>query len=265
MATIVPDPAMNETTRLILPVARQFEAASFRAWPAASATYDGAWITRLTPGHPSRRLNSVNFLDPGDSANIPARVAASLERFAAAGVAPAFRITPLSAPEIKDYLEGEGWRTEAESVVMRTRLADLPETDALDQIPLKDVDRFIDAAAAVRGVRDERWAVLATVIRSIQPEAGLFIADDAGVPVASTICVHEGALAGLFDLVTAENRRGKGHGKELVIAALRWARLRGARYGWLQVEANNAPALALYGKLGFTELYRYSILQPRVR
>lgn len=256
---------MSEASHLILPVARQFEAASFRAWPARSSTYDGAWITRLTPGHPSRRLNSVNFLDPGDAANIPARVAAAIERFEAAGVVPAFRITPLSAPEIKDYLDAEGWGAEAESVVMRARLADLPETKLLDPIPVKDIARFIDASAVVRGVRDERWAALESVVRSIQPEVGLFVAHDHGAPVASAICVHEGALAGLFDLVTAENRRGLGHGTALVLAALHWARLRGARYGWLQVEATNAPALALYEKLGFTELYRYrySIRQPQ--
>lgn len=263
MATTVPDPAMSEATQAILPVARQFEAASFRAWPALSSTYDGAWITRLTPGHPSRRLNSVNFLDPGDGANIPTRVAAARDRFDAAGVPLAFRLTPLSAPELKEHFDAEGWRTEAESIVMRARLADLPETDALDQIPLKDVERFVEAAAVVRGVHDGRWAVLAKVINSIQPEAGLFIVEDNGAPVASTICVHEGALAGLFDLVTSESHRGKGHGRRLVTSALRWARLRGARFGWLQVEADNATAIRMYEKLGFSELYRYSIRLPQ--
>ena len=31
---------------------------------------------------------------------------------------------------------------------------------------------------------------------------------------------------------------------------------------WLQVEAANEPALALYGSLGFTEVYRYHYRQP---
>lgn len=263
MATTVPDPAMTEVAQAILPVARQFEAASFRAWPALSSTYDGAWITRLTPGHPSRRLNSVNFLDPGDGTNIPARIAAARERFAAAGVPLAIRLTPLSSPEVGAFLDSENWATEAESLVMRARLGDLPETDALDQIPLKDVDRFVASAAAVRGVHDGRWEVLADVIRSIQPEVGLFVADEDNAPVASAICVHEGALAGLFDLVTSEKHRGRGHGRRLVTAALKWARLRGARYGWLQVEAGNTTAIRIYEKLGFSELYRYSIRLPR--
>lgn len=262
MATTVPDDGMSAETPSILPIARQFEAASFRAWPAASTSYDGAWITRLTPGHPSRRLNSVNFLDPGDAADIPARVARAREVFAAAGVPLALRLTPLSAPEVKDYLDAEGWRTEAESVVMRASLGQLPEQDPSDQAPIGDIERFIAAAAAVRGVDDGRWAVLAKVIASIQAEAGFFVAEQDSYPVASTICVHEGALAGLFDLVTAPAQRGQGHGRRLVISALNWAKSRGARQAWLQVEADNRVALSLYAKLGFSELYRYAIRVP---
>ena len=48
------------------PIVRRFEAAGFRAWPAAAVHYDGTWVMRLTAGHPAKRLNSVNPLDPGD-------------------------------------------------------------------------------------------------------------------------------------------------------------------------------------------------------
>ena len=47
-----------------LGIARRFEAAGFRAWPAASVHYDGTWVIRLTAGHTAKRLNSVNPLDP---------------------------------------------------------------------------------------------------------------------------------------------------------------------------------------------------------
>ena len=51
--------------------------------------------------------------------------------------------------------------------------------------------------------------------------------------------------------------RGGGHGRRIVLAALKWARLRGAREAWLQVEADNGPATALYRSIGFREAYRY--------
>ncbi len=47
--------------------------------------YDGTWSIRLTPGHPSRRLNSVNPLDPNDHSELNDRIARAKRVFAAAG------------------------------------------------------------------------------------------------------------------------------------------------------------------------------------
>ena len=74
--------------------------------------------------------------------------------------------------------------------------------------------------------------------------------------------MHDGDLAGLFEIATAAAERGKGHGRRLVLSALKWARLRGARQAWLQVEADNLAARRLYGTLGFTEVYRYHYRRP---
>ena len=133
----------------------------------------------------------------------------------------------------------------------------------MDQIPLKDVGRFVDggargAAAPIR--RCGRACPKSSA--SIQPEAGLFVLEEGDEPLATPICVHDGDLAGLFEIATDAGERGQGHGRRLVLSALKWARLRGARDAWLQVEADNAPALALYRSLGFDEVYRYHYRRP---
>ncbi|TIU20618.1 MAG: GNAT family N-acetyltransferase, partial [Mesorhizobium sp.] len=56
--------------------------------------------------------------------------------------------------------------------------------------------------------------------------------------------------------------RNQGHARHLILSALKWARLRGAREAWLQVEDDNAPALTLYRSLGFDEVYRYHYRRP---
>ncbi|KAJ0336166.1 hypothetical protein COL154_014372, partial [Colletotrichum chrysophilum] len=100
------------------------------------------------------------------------------------------------------------------------------------------------------------------IIGAIQPEVGLFVLERGEEPLATLICVHEGDIAGLFEIATARAARNQGHGRNLILSALKWARLRGARQAWLQVEAGNVPALALYGSLGFEDVYHYHYRRP---
>lgn len=247
----------------VLAIVRRYEAAGFRAWPAAAVHYDGTWVVRLTAGHPAKRLNSVNPLDPGDIQHIAERIGRASRRFDAYGRPLTFRISPLSGPDLSKYLDSEGWSIFAESLVMRLPLADATLDDAMDQIPLKDISRFIGAALKVSGSDVSLRPGLSEIIGAIQPEAGLFALEAGSEPLATLICVHDGDLAGLFEIATDRSVRNQGHGRHLIRSALKWARLRGAREAWLQVEADNAPALALYRSLGFDEVYRYHYRRPQ--
>ena len=68
-------------------------------------------------------------------------------------------------------------------------------------------------------------------------------------------------MAGIFELATRAGRRRQGHGRTVVATALRWARTRGASKVWLQVEADNEAAVALYRNFGFRDIYRYHYRQ----
>ena len=245
-----------------LPMVRRFEAAGFRAWPAASVQYDDTWAVRLTAGHPARRLNSINPLDPGDDANLTERIARAERRFASYGRPLTFRVSPLSGAAITAHLDREGWGRFSESIVMRAPLGERLVGDAIDRIPLQDVGRFISAAIAIGNVEPALRPGLSEVINAIEPQAGLFAHEPEGQPVSTAICVHDGDLAGLFEVATDPSQRGRGHARHTVLSALKWAFARGARIAWLQVEAGNEAALALYRSLGFTEAYRYHYRQP---
>jgi ribosomal protein S18 acetylase RimI-like enzyme len=246
----------------VLAMVRRYEAAGFRAWPAAAVHYDGTWLVRLTAGHPAKRLNSVNPLDPGDTDQVAVRIVRASRRFDAYGRPLTFRMSPLSGQVLSKHLDEAGWNRFDESLVMRLPLAEAELGEAMDQIPLKDISRFIGALLKTRGSDASLRPGLSEVIGAIQPEAGLFALEDGSEPLATLICVHDGDLAGLFEVATEKYVRNKGHGRNLILSALKWARLRGAREAWLQVEAGNAPALALYRSLGFEEVYRYHYRRP---
>jgi ribosomal protein S18 acetylase RimI-like enzyme len=246
-----------------LATVRRFEAAGFRAWPAGTVHYDGTWVLRLTEGHPAKRLNSVNPLDPGDTNDIAERAARAAIRFEAFGRPLTFRLSPLSGEAISRHLDAEGWDSFGHSIVMQLALDDDAVHGAMDQIPMKDMGRFVGAALITQGADPALRSGLLEIIGAIQPEAGLFVLEGEEEPLATAICVHDGDLAGLFEVATIAAERGNGFGRRIVLSALKWARLRGARTAWLQVEAGNEAAIRLYGSLGFTETYRYHYRRPR--
>lgn len=249
-----------DITKPWLPAVRRLEAAGFRAWPASSVTFDGSWQIRMTPGHPSKRLNSLVPLDPADAGNMAARVTAAQKLFDLAGLRAAIRQSPLCPPGLPAILTAAGWTPRYETLVMA---ADLAKTDipaGMDHLPTHDIQRFSEACVRIDS-REATAPVLAGIISAIQPTAGLFLMEGTEGPNAVGICVQDGDLAGLQQIVVEPSSRRRGIGLELVTAALRWAKLRGARYAWLQVMADNQPACSLYQRLGFKSIYQYAYWQ----
>ena len=236
---------------------RRLEAAAFRAWPSASTYYDGTWSIRLTPQHPSRRLNSVNPLDPNDHGELEDRISRAEARFLAVGKPLTFRQTPLASRELEQYLHEEGFSRNHESSVLSMSLSNFNSDRALNQIPLRDIKRYVEASVAVHGVDQGSREALASVIASIKATYSLFVSEDELGPVSTVICVQDGDLAGILDLGTREDARRVGHGATALATALKWAKSHGAQMAWLQVDLESDPALALYRDFGFEEIYRY--------
>ncbi|MDN5928560.1 MAG: GNAT family N-acetyltransferase [Hyphomicrobiales bacterium] len=245
-----------------LATVRRYEAAGFRAWPAASVHYDGTWLIRLTAGNQAKRLNSVNPLDPSDGGRLGDRIARAARRFEAYGRPLVFRMSPLSGRVLSHYLDDQGWSRFEESLILRMPLSGAAIDDALYQIPLKDVGRFINAAIRTENLDPALRPGLSEIIGSIEPRTGLFVMEQGGTPVTTAICVQDNDIAGLFKIATAAEERGKGYGRRTILSALKWARSHGAREAWMQVDAGNAVALGVYRSLGFTEAYRYHYRRP---
>ncbi len=241
-----------------LPAVRRFEAVGFRAWPATSVVYDGSWQVRLTGGHPSRRLNSIVPLDPGDISDIEIRLEKARKRFEAYGRPLTVRETPLAPPQLIAALREKGWSRIEETLVLSADLTAMVLPAGMDYLPTHDAGRFVDAYITAEGAPASLKPALAEILDGIKPATGLFVLEDpVKGPLATVLCVQDNDLAGILLLSVSGEERRRGLGTEILSAALRWARMRGAKTAWLQVGAGNAAALALYRKLGFEEAYRY--------
>ncbi|MFD2236646.1 GNAT family N-acetyltransferase [Aureimonas populi] len=251
--------AITEAERLKqFAIVRRLEAAGFRAWPAESTVYDGTWAVRLTHSFPARRLNSVNPLDPADHADIEARIERARERFAALGRPLIFRQSPLAPPRLVEHLDRTGWGYDSETAVFIADLASIDLSQAIDRIPIRDGERYLEASLKVHERPPELREGLWRILSSIRPATAFFVRESTeGEPVAVALATADNDLAGILDVAVVPQMRRQGIGRDLIQTALRHTMHKGARTGWLQVECANTAGIALYRGLGFREAYRY--------
>ncbi len=197
-------------------------------WPQLDTAPLGAWILRWSSLSPQRRANSVLAMAP---AGVDDAVAAVEAHYAALGRRAIAAVLPGSAEE--EAFRSHGWVPESS------------EADSLFQLA--------GVAMARRALRE-------------RPAYAVRLEED-GDQVVATVGADAGGLAslagdwvGLRALEVAPARRRRGLGMAVVGALLDWGAERGATTAYLQVLADNAAALGLYGRLGFTTHHTYRYL-----
>ena len=243
--------------RSIEPGARRIEERALNASGAfQSLVYDG-WLLGYRPG-PTKRLRCIN---PFYRSTLPLaeKIAYCTAFYGATGLPAVFRLLPFSQPSSLDgWLDDNGWGMFERTLVLRADLAcaQAPATagNSVEMVPVTQweplVAELLDIAPDARPRFAERAAMYPL------PQAGAVIRRD-GEIVACGLLKLEDDHAGIFALKTAARWRGRGLGRAMVAALLEEARLRGAATAYLQVTADNAPALALYRRFGFAPAYEY--------
>lgn len=241
---------------------REIEEAAMSSWPALSTVFDGRWIVRLSEGH-TGRANSVNVLDSGDGGDAVGRLARSADLFRRRALRPTLRATPLTPPSVVAAAEGAGWLPEGESLVMTMPLHPEPGHRTAAQLPAGSVTpEWLAAVGACMAFSEAKQQAIGSKLAVLGLEAGFFLhRDEDGAPVATGLGVVSRAhyLVGIMDLGVRPDARRQGHGSAVLAEILAWGaqHFPGGCHAWLQVSADNEPAIALYRRRGFAEGYRY--------
>ena len=237
----------------------QIEGATLTAWPALRQAHDGLWVWRFARGY-TKRANSIHCLDPSDGAYAEERLRRMAELSGGHGIAPVFRVTPLTAAPIVDVLDGMGWEEFEPSLVMAMEMpdAEFPVNYPLRYFDPADPDWY-KAQAYMAGYDTETTDVLRAIVENIAVESrGILVYHKAGLPVAATLAVVASGIGMFLNVVTHPSARGMGYGRAAMCAALNWVNQRGAHHSALQVRADNEAAMNLYASLGFGEVYPYA-------
>ncbi|MFD0061527.1 GNAT family N-acetyltransferase [Streptomyces sp. NPDC056690] len=227
-----------------------------RAWQPVESERLGDWELRAASGF-TRRANSVLPLgDPGlplDEAL--SRVRAWYER---RGL-PAYIQTATGAEGTQELLcaelEAREWVREVSAEMWVGGLA--PVADGVD--PGDGVELTREPGAAWLG-RYQRKGASEVALKVLTAGPSVWFATvpgEGGEPDAIGRCVVDGRWAGFAAVEVAPSRRRQGLASAVMTALSRRALEEGASAAWLQVEADNEGARALYGRLGFAAHHAY--------
>lgn len=239
-------------------------------WTAAEDVAFGGWRLRAAGGF-TRRANSALAVGP-PPVPVPAALAAVASWYAGRGLPP--RVSTADAALVA-AVGPAGWAPELTNLVLTARTADvlarLPDGWSAGGPPIRTAP--VPDAAWLAGYRDAAThpagpGVLA-VIAAPAGTTGLFAtatapgnpAGTAGPAGIGRVVVSDG-WAGLSCVSVAPRLRRRGLGRLLAATLLDEALDAGAVRVYLQVEVDNAPAVALWTGLGFGFSHRTTYLRP---
>jgi N-acetylglutamate synthase len=238
---------------------RRMEELSMNAWPALRQAFHDGWVLRFADGY-TGRANSVHAIYEG-KLDVTDKLEFCRRRYAHVGLPLQFRLTAAAQPTGLDgHLERLGFRAFNHTSVQVKDLSADDETasDGADASGTpRRTEPWTEAVVRFTALSPRHATTLAAILDHQSLPAHFATVYEAGEAVACGLAVLEDEWAGLFDIVTREERRRRGYGNRLVRHLLGWARRQGATRAYLQVMLHNAPALRLYERLGFREAYQY--------
>lgn len=209
---------------------REAQVRSMALWTDLETEPLGTWVLRHSPGETARRANSVLAFEPSGADGDYERV---LEWYAGRTGRPIAAVLPDSPEDA--LFRGHGWGPEsgdADTVFQVTGVA--RASRSLAGVDVEAVEVIGDGAHAVARIGDR----------------------------ASGVASVDRDWVGFRAIAVAPEHRRRGLGLQVMAALLEWGAEQGATTAYLQVLGDNAPALALYDGLGFTEHHRYRYLAP---
>lgn len=197
----------------------------------------GDWVLRHSPTTTARRANSVLAFGPSGLEDSYEQVLAFYARTTGRPIAA---VLPGSAQD--ELFRARGWGSESH-----------------------DADTVLQVAGVSQALRSQRGRPSGRDLGAIRlteahPQATAHLVTDAGETVAGGVAALDRDWVGFRSVWVDPAHRRRGLGLAVMGTLLEWGAERGATTAYLQVLADNEPALGLYDGLGFREHHRYRYL-----
>ena len=234
-----------------------YEELTMNAHPAIKTLFYDGWVMRFSNGYTGR----ANSVYPLYLSNIPIeeKIIVCEESYRAQNLPAMFKITESSPSSLDKILKKKGYQIIAPTNIMITELTGTANHPDSKVIITNEIDKaWQENHFRISEIHDRKIVQTACIMQdNIQNKVICAMIEVKGTLIATGFCVIERNYAGLYGIVVERSERGKGYGYDLCSSLLNRAMEEGATTAYLQVIQDNIPAIALYQKLGFENLYPY--------
>lgn len=236
------------------------------AWPAEVVQVLDGWRLRFNR-NVTRRANSVWPNGAGNGHSLEQKLALAEDFYARWGCPTRYQMCPAAHPANLDAILAEhGYTIDARTAVQIASLETVlarTEANPTHTITISEVfeQNWFDLYCEAEHVSPHAAEVRRGILQRIGPRAGFALLQITGQPAAIGLGVVERGWLGLFSVATHPQFRRQGAATTILRALTQWGQTYRANQLYLQVMTDNAPALALYARLGFETLYHYHYRQ----
>ena len=236
----------------------ELELLASRCWPAKEIVNYKGWIIHWNDGV-TWRANSVLPNEWKSSVDVEQVVDYVIDLYREKNTPPAFKISPASQPKGLDkLLEKKGFEQHMVTHVQTTLIDEVSCLDPRLPVDLfKVTDELLDTLMHESKRETKAIDVRREIIHSIEGDKRIARVLMHGNIAGIGLGVVEEDWLGLFSIRTLPEFQRKGVAWSVSCALAMWGEDHGAKRIFLQVEADNVPALKLYEAMGFQTMYTY--------
>jgi ribosomal protein S18 acetylase RimI-like enzyme len=232
------------------------EAAAVRSWPALETAHLDGWLWRYASGG-SLRANSVATLSFRGT-DVDAAVREAERRYGASDAPCRFTITEVSEPaDIDARLAALGYERGEPHVTMAKAIGAAGASPADVVLTSDPTPEWL--AVYLSGLAPNRLQVAPAILAGLPARRAFFSCRRAGAVAGSGLSVADGHLASVQCMATLASARRQGCARTVLRAIEAWAGSQRCTHLYLQAEAANASAIALYEAVGFAVAGRYHV------
>ncbi len=230
----------------------ELEKLSDTTWPATEIIEFGKWRLRISDGF-TMRANSVLPTGAGPIGEPPLALADAIEYvikiYRDKGLTPTFTLPLPIYQELDEYLETQGWQIKVGAQFL---IKDI-DSIATEMFSQNDFEILDHPSQAWLGLQSDHR--LENLMQRYPAKYGLIKSGESVKAVGRIATLGTWAMA--TRLFVDPSHRGKGLAQQLMLRLMAAAKEDGATKIGLQVDLENAAALALYDSMGFRLHHQY--------